>query len=206
MAIPPAATISPATASTPSASRSVTATRAPSSAKRCAIARPMPLAAPVTSTTLPRDAATSTRQTRHGRPTYPVMSDPFRGDPRPLGLGFWPLRRGRPGRRHPARAGAHRHRRRRARARPALDAARRAAVAHRGRAHASARRLLRALRVPAARGGGLRGARVRDALPQQRHRLPARARARATSPPPSSGCAGAAPTRSCCSATAAAVR
>ena len=62
------------------------------------------------------------------------------------------------------------------------------AVAHRGRAHASAGRLLRALRVSAARGRGLRGARILDALPQQRHRLPARARARATSRPRPRGC------------------
>src|SRR3954453_2158718 len=42
-----------ATARVPSAVRSVTATLAPSSAKACAVARPMPLAAPVTRTVRP---------------------------------------------------------------------------------------------------------------------------------------------------------
>src|SRR5258705_9690878 len=45
--------ISRTTVFTPSSLRSKTATLAPSSAKRCAVARPMPLAAPVTSATLP---------------------------------------------------------------------------------------------------------------------------------------------------------
>ena len=50
-AVPPASRISFTTASTRAAPRSVTATRAPSSAKRWAVARPMPLAAPVIRTT-----------------------------------------------------------------------------------------------------------------------------------------------------------
>ena len=111
-----------------------------------------------------------------------------------------PRRRTRPG------TGAHRHRRRRARARPVVDAARGPPVAHRGRPRASARRLLGALRLPAARGGGLRGARLLDPLPQQRHRLPPRGRRAPTSPLRWRGSTSEAPTRSCCSATAAAVR
>jgi len=47
-----------------SSPRSVTATCAPSSAKRCAVARPMPLAAPVISTTRPQPTA-QCRQTCH---------------------------------------------------------------------------------------------------------------------------------------------
>src|SRR5262245_60339370 len=47
-AAPPVFAISSTTFWTASLSRSVTATFAPSSAKRCAVARPMPLAAPVT--------------------------------------------------------------------------------------------------------------------------------------------------------------
>ena len=49
----PAAWISATTASTPSERTSTTATFARSSAKRCAVARPIPLAAPVTNATLP---------------------------------------------------------------------------------------------------------------------------------------------------------
>src|SRR5438309_3541364 len=52
-AAPPAAVISSTTVCTRSAPRSTTATLAPSSAKRCAVARPMPLAAPVTIATRP---------------------------------------------------------------------------------------------------------------------------------------------------------
>ena len=52
-ALPPAAVISATTVLTLARSRSITATCAPSSANRCAVARPMPLAAPVTSATLP---------------------------------------------------------------------------------------------------------------------------------------------------------
>ena len=44
------------------------------------------------------------------------------------------------------------------------------------------------------------------ALPEQRHRLPARGAASPTSRRRSTRCAGAAPRRSCCSATAAAAR
>src|SRR5689334_3640758 len=53
LALPPDAVIASATARVPSAVRSVTATLAPSSAKACAVARPMPLAAPVTRTVRP---------------------------------------------------------------------------------------------------------------------------------------------------------
>src|SRR4051812_16075441 len=49
----PAPAISPATRASPSASRSTMPTAAPSSASRWAVARPMPLAAPVTITTFP---------------------------------------------------------------------------------------------------------------------------------------------------------
>src|SRR4051812_565627 len=52
-ASPPADWISLTTVSTPSTYWSVTATRAPSSANRCAVARPMPDAAPVTSAAFP---------------------------------------------------------------------------------------------------------------------------------------------------------
>jgi hypothetical protein len=45
--------IAPATSEAPAALMSATATCAPSAAKRCAIARPMPLAAPVTRATRP---------------------------------------------------------------------------------------------------------------------------------------------------------
>jgi hypothetical protein len=51
--VPPAAPISSAKACAPSASKSVTATFAPSEAKTRAVARPMPLAAPVTRTGSP---------------------------------------------------------------------------------------------------------------------------------------------------------
>src|SRR5512138_221263 len=54
LALPPDAVMASATARVPSAVRSVTATLAPSSAKACAVARPMPLAAPVTRTGLLR--------------------------------------------------------------------------------------------------------------------------------------------------------
>jgi len=49
----PAALISSTTISTFACLRSVTATFAPSRANRCAVARPMPLAAPVISAVLP---------------------------------------------------------------------------------------------------------------------------------------------------------
>jgi len=52
-AVPPLAAISSATALAPSAVTSVTATLAPSAANTRAVARPMPLAAPVTSTVNP---------------------------------------------------------------------------------------------------------------------------------------------------------
>jgi hypothetical protein len=52
-AISPLAAISAATACAPSAARSVTATLAPSAANTRAVARPMPLAAPVTRTVNP---------------------------------------------------------------------------------------------------------------------------------------------------------
>src|SRR5262245_14818066 len=52
-ALPPDEVIASATARVPSAVKSVTATLAPSSAKTCAVARPMPLAAPVTTTVRP---------------------------------------------------------------------------------------------------------------------------------------------------------
>ena len=82
--------------------------------------------------------------------------------------------RGRPERRHPPRGRAPRHARRRAGARHPVDAAGGHAVEDRRRAHASARRFLGALRVSAARRRRLRRLRLRHALPQQRHRLPAR--------------------------------
>ena len=50
---PPASRISSATAAAPSSVTSVAATSAPSSAKRWAVARPIPLAAPVTTVTRP---------------------------------------------------------------------------------------------------------------------------------------------------------
>src|SRR4051794_12769206 len=50
---PPASRISCATAAAPGSVTSVTATNAPSSANTWAVARPIPLAAPVTSATLP---------------------------------------------------------------------------------------------------------------------------------------------------------
>src|SRR6185437_4529076 len=53
LAVPPPAVISSATALTPSALTSVTVTLAPSAANTRAVARPMPLAAPVTSTVNP---------------------------------------------------------------------------------------------------------------------------------------------------------
>jgi pimeloyl-ACP methyl ester carboxylesterase len=37
------------------------------------------------------NTAASARQTRHDRPTYRFVTDPFRGEARPNGLGFWPL-------------------------------------------------------------------------------------------------------------------
>ena len=52
-AVPPAAVISSTTAATPAAVRSSTATLAPSSANRWAVARPMPIAAPVITATRP---------------------------------------------------------------------------------------------------------------------------------------------------------
>src|SRR5262249_5514213 len=52
-AVPPASSISRATASTPSWRRLATATRAPASASASAIARPMPRLAPVTSARRP---------------------------------------------------------------------------------------------------------------------------------------------------------
>ena len=52
-AAPPVAAISPATACVVSALISVTATLAPSAANTSAVARPMPLAAPVTRTVRP---------------------------------------------------------------------------------------------------------------------------------------------------------
>src|SRR5882724_11741719 len=51
--MPPARLIASATLATPSAFRSSAATRAPCAPKRRAIARPIPLAAPVTITTRP---------------------------------------------------------------------------------------------------------------------------------------------------------
>src|SRR5665647_1135672 len=53
LALPPLAVISAATACAPSAAKSVTATWAPSAANTRAVARPMPLAAPVTRTVSP---------------------------------------------------------------------------------------------------------------------------------------------------------
>ena len=53
LAAPPFLTISAATASAPPATKSVTATLAPSAANTRAVARPMPLAAPVTRTVNP---------------------------------------------------------------------------------------------------------------------------------------------------------
>ena len=81
------------------------------------MARPMPLAAPVTSTTWPRTLRLRLVKRGTVRSTYPVMSDPFRGDVASRGARVLAPGRGRPRRRHPARAGAYRHRRRRARPR-----------------------------------------------------------------------------------------
>jgi alpha-beta hydrolase superfamily lysophospholipase len=56
------------------------------------IAAPIPLAAPVTSTTFPatlRDGCTAGKLS--------VVSDPFRGDTLPFGLGFWPRAQDDPG-------------------------------------------------------------------------------------------------------------
>ena len=64
---PCAARISSTTSCTRSAPRSTTATRAPSSANRCAVARPMPDAAPVTSTRLPGDRTRQRREAAHAR-------------------------------------------------------------------------------------------------------------------------------------------
>ena len=66
---PWAPVISSTTASTPSWPRSTTATRAPSSANRCAVARPIPLAAPVTRARRPaidRDSDVEPRGSRAG--------------------------------------------------------------------------------------------------------------------------------------------
>ena len=76
----------------------------------------------------------------------------------------------------------------------------------RGRAVASPWRLQRALRLPAARRRRLRGARVRDPLRQQRHRLPAREVRGRRGDRGRRSCASGAPRPSCCSATAAAAR
>src|SRR5215213_4022851 len=81
---PWASRISCTTASTRSWPRSTTATRAPSSAKRCAVARPMPLAAPVTSARLP--SIDRDREVRRMAPTIRVV---------PLGNGIEDPRRGR---------------------------------------------------------------------------------------------------------------
>src|SRR4051794_17764444 len=56
----PSPPISRATAAAPSPSRSATTTRAPSAAKRCASARPIPLAAPVTTACLSRSSTAGT--------------------------------------------------------------------------------------------------------------------------------------------------
>ena len=104
------------------------------------------------------------------------MTDIFLGAQRPFGLGFWPLAEDDPGVAVRTRAGADRHRGRRARARAVVDAARGADVAHRSDPHPSAGRLLGPLRVPAARGRRLRGARLLDAVPEQRHGLSPRPR------------------------------
>src|SRR4051794_8685290 len=76
----------------PSALRSISATVAPSAVKTSAIARPMPLAAPVTTATLP-----STERSGLTRGKLANMSDPFLGYQRPFGLGFWPLAEDDPG-------------------------------------------------------------------------------------------------------------
>src|SRR5262245_54142278 len=77
---------------------STPATRAPSAANSSAMAWPMPLAAPVTNTTLPATLLDSVS-------LLPVdmvrqatsVGDPFRGEQRPLGFGFWPLPEDDPG-------------------------------------------------------------------------------------------------------------
>ena len=78
---PWASRISSTTASTRSWPRSTTATRAPSSAKRCAVARPMPLAAPVTRARLP--SIDRDREVRRMAPTIRgvPLRDPDRGSP-----------------------------------------------------------------------------------------------------------------------------
>ena len=125
------------------------------------------------------------------------------GRQRPFGLVYWPLPEDDPAC-ESARVDAPRVARRRARAWPAVDAARGTPWKTAVDPLAPARRLQRALRLPAARGRGLRRARVRHALHEQRHRLPARVVHRRRRDRRTTRCAGAAPRRSCCSATAAA--
>ena len=103
----------------------------------------MPLARPVTNTTLPSTlrlssivrqasagwAADGARQSegpagREERVGGSIVTDIFLGAQRPFGLGFWPLAEDDPGVAVATRAGADRHRGRRARARAVVDAAR----------------------------------------------------------------------------------
>src|SRR5262249_31112375 len=73
-AVPPAAAIDAAVRSSPAASRSPSATRAPSRASSCAISRPRPLAAPVTTATRSRTPAMSLPP-RSGMRGDPVACD-----------------------------------------------------------------------------------------------------------------------------------
>ena len=65
--MPPARLIASATLAAPSASRSSAATRAPSAPNSCAAARPIPLAAPVTTTTRPATRALALASPGHRR-------------------------------------------------------------------------------------------------------------------------------------------
>src|SRR5205085_4429037 len=160
-AVPPAAVISSTTAWTRSAPRSVTATLAPSSANRWAVARPMPLAAPVTSAVFPAmerfpvvslgmaSAYHPGRGDRRRRPGRRGTGGTGRGargaqtGPPPGGVIERPQARGvRVGRRqrpprapHPRRHGLRRH------VRPVRPAPRRWRLARRGVGPARPRRL-----------------------------------------------------------------
>ena len=100
--------------------------------------------------------------------------DAHLGGARPFGLSYWPLAEDDPGVEIPRESIRLVSPRRRAGARRAVDAAGRHAVEDGRHPQPSAWRLQRALRLPAAGRRRLRGARLRHALHEQRHRLPAR--------------------------------
>ena len=70
--------------------------RAVVSEERAAIARPIPLARARYNDDLPGTCDFDSSNGHGGN--LANMSDPFRGEIRPFGLGFWPLGRRRPGR------------------------------------------------------------------------------------------------------------